>query len=360
MILLGSTGSIGVNALAIIREFGLGVEVLVAGHNIPLLASQIAEFRPKIVVVATQEGKTALGTIDAKVLVGEEGICEAITLAKGRLVINALVGYLGLRPTLTAIALGKKVALANKESLVTAGKFIDASKLTPIDSEHFGLWYLLASHRTPKTMTITASGGAFRDTPLASIEHATVDQALAHPNWRMGRKITIDSATMTNKLFELLEARWLFGDKVRYDALIETKSVIHAMIEFSDGVTTAQLSPTDMRLPIAYALLGELDRPLFPPVDLVTIGSLEFRPITQDRYPVWEVKEPLLANPELGVVVNAVNEIAIEQFFAGKISFGGISRLTLEAFKTFENVHVTSVDDVFRLDHEVRGWAYGH
>ncbi|MEF3191979.1 MAG: 1-deoxy-D-xylulose-5-phosphate reductoisomerase [Campylobacterales bacterium] len=353
MILLGSTGSIGVNTLNIAREFGLSAEVLVAGTNMTLLKEQIEEFHPRIVVVGSHEAAKQLGPIDAKLFIGEEGILEALNLAKGRLVVNALVGYLGLKPTLEAIRLGKKVALANKESLVVAGRFIDMTKITPIDSEHFALWYLLNGRPVSK-MVITASGGPFRDRPLDALHSVSVDEALKHPNWSMGQKITIDSATMTNKLFELLEARWLFGPSITYDAIIEPRSLVHALVEFVDGVTTMQLSVADMRLPIAYAVIGEVEKPLFGHIDLLELQTLSFRPIETARYPIWELKELLLARPELGVVVNAANEVAVEAFLRRQCSFLDISKTTLKAVKAFDDVVVQSLDDVIAIDQEVR------
>ncbi|MDN5076226.1 1-deoxy-D-xylulose-5-phosphate reductoisomerase, partial [Aliarcobacter butzleri] len=255
MILLGSTGSIGVNTLNIARKFNLNIEVLVAGKNIKLLNEQIKEFNPKIVVVADEEDISFVQ--HENVSFGETAILEAIENSSSKTVVNALVGFLGLRPTLKAIECGKKIALANKESLVVAGKFIDQTKLSPIDSEHFGLWYLLQNKKID-SMTITASGGSFRDYPLDKLQNVSIKEALNHPNWSMGNKITIDSATMTNKMFELIEAAWLF-DTRKLDAIIETKSLIHAMINFKDGSTTAHIANASMQLPIAYAILGHCD-----------------------------------------------------------------------------------------------------
>jgi 1-deoxy-D-xylulose-5-phosphate reductoisomerase len=353
MILLGSTGSIGVNTLAVAERFNIRVEALAAGYNIPLLKEQIEKFQPCFVSVATEE--LARQIDHPRVFWGEEGILKLIRASQSAIVVNALVGFLGLRPTVTAIEEGKSVALANKESLVAAGAFIDPKALRPIDSEHFGLWYLL-SGRTPKRMVITASGGAFRDRPIETIENATPEEALNHPNWSMGAKITIDSATMTNKLFELLEARWLYGCE-HVDAVIEPKSVIHAMVEFVDGATTAQMANPDMKLPIAYALMGKVDVPVLDPVDLLSIGSLEFRPIEMARYPIWAIKEDLLAHPKRGVVVNAANEAAIEKFLTGQIPFGGIPRLVIDAYDHFQNREPESLDEVFAIDQEVRRWC---
>jgi len=353
VVVLGSTGSIGVNTLEVARRFNIRVEALVAGNNVELLKKQILEFQPCFVCVASE---SLAKLIDhPRVFWGEDGILEVIRNSSSSIVVNALVGFLGLRPTIEAIKEGKTVALANKESLVAAGAFIDSKHLRPIDSEHFGLWYLL-SGRKPKKMVITASGGAFRDWPLERIENATLEDALKHPNWSMGAKITIDSATMTNKLFELLEAKW-FYDCENVDAVIETKSVIHALIEFADGATTAQMAHPDMKLPIAYALMQKVDTPILEPVNLLEVGSLEFREIDPKRYPVWEIKDDLLKHPKRGVVVNAANEVAVSLFSDGKIRFGQIAKLTISAYDHFNNIDPKSLDEVFEIDLEVRNWC---
>ncbi|WP_300365977.1 1-deoxy-D-xylulose-5-phosphate reductoisomerase [Hydrogenimonas sp.] len=353
MILLGSTGSIGVNTLAVAERFHIRVETLVAGNNIELLTQQILKFQPCYVCVATKE--LARQIDHPRVYWGEEGILEVIRQSGSMIVVNALVGFLGLRPTIVSIEEGKTVALANKESLVAAGAFIHPDHLRPIDSEHFGLWYLL-NGRKPKKMMITASGGAFRDTPIDQIEHATLEEALNHPNWSMGAKITIDSATMTNKLFELLEARWLYGCE-HIDAVIEPKSIVHALVEFSDGATTAQMAHPDMKLPIAYALMQKVDEPILEPVDLLEVGALEFHAISPDRYPIWQIKEDLLKHPKLGVIVNAANEVGIRKFSEGSIPFGRISELTLAAYDRFHDANPQTLDDVFAIDKTVREWC---
>ena len=353
MILLGSTGSIGVNALLIAEQFALNIDTLVAGRNLSLLNEQIKKYSPTCVVVLNHEDVSAIH--HPNVLWGEEGILDAIESSQSNLVINALVGFAGLRPTLKAIECGKRVALANKESLVAAGAFMDISKIQPIDSEHFGLWYLNNSSRPIERMLITASGGAFRDWPIEKIQEATLKDALKHPNWSMGQKITIDSASMMNKMFELLEARWLFGEG-EYDAIIETKSIIHALIDYRDGSTTAHLARANMQLPIAYALMGEIDQKILPSVNLLEVGSLEFREIMTERYPIWEIRKGLLRNPKRGVVVNAANEAAIELFVAGKISFVEISNQVIHAFDRFDE-EPKNIEDVFHIDGEVRRYV---
>lgn len=350
MILLGSTGSIGVNTLEIAKKFALNVEVLVAGRNIDLLNSQIKEHNPKKVIIASKDDIKKVN--HKNIFFGEEAILEAIEDSSSKTVVNALVGFLGLKPTLKAIECGKKIALANKESLVVAGKFIDQKNLSAIDSEHFGLWYLLQDKKID-SMTITASGGSFRDYPLVALKNVSIKEALNHPNWKMGNKITIDSATMTNKMFELIEAAWLFGTK-KLDAVIEPKSLVHALINFKDGSTTAHIANASMQLPISYAILGRVDCEILKPIDLLEISSLEFKKIEESRYPIWSLKDEILNNLDLGVVLNAANEVAVSKFLSGKIGFLDISKISLEAINRFNSLKASNIEDIFEIDKEVR------
>ncbi len=350
IVILGSTGSIGVNTLLIAKRFNFRVEALVAGRNIELLNRQIAEFSPKFVAISDIKDRDKVN--HSNIFIGESGILELLELTISKIIVNALVGYIGLAPTLKSIKLGRKVALANKESLVVAGEFIDMSKIVPIDSEHFGLWYLM-NNRPLSKLYITASGGAFRDWKIEDMREATFKEALNHPNWSMGNKITIDSATMTNKLFELLEAKWLFNT-TNIDAFIEKKSIIHALVEFKDGSTTAHFAGVDMKLPIAFALNSKIEDEILSPVDLLKIGSIEFTPIKEERYPIWEIKEHILNNPHLGIIVNASNEEAIKKFERGKCNFFGMSKIILDSYKRFENIKVKNIDDIIRIDKEIR------
>jgi 1-deoxy-D-xylulose-5-phosphate reductoisomerase len=353
IVLLGSTGSIGVNTLIVAKHYNIQVEALVAGRNLELLNQQIAQHHPKYVAIANESDKAKVN--HPHVFCGAEGILELLELTSSPTVVNALVGYAGLAPTLKAIALGRKVALANKESLVVAGEFIEMSKIVPIDSEHFGLWYLMGERPFSK-LYVTASGGAFRDWKIDDMQKATFSQALNHPNWSMGAKITIDSATMTNKLFELLEAKWLF-DTSNIDAVIEKKSIIHALAEFKDGSTTAHFAGVDMKLPIAFALRGKVEEQILPPVNLLEIGSLEFLPIEASRYPIWEIKQHLLNNPHLGVVVNAANEEAIKKFEKDECDFFGMGKMVLEAYRKFDDVKAKNIEEIIEIDKEVRAYV---
>jgi len=351
MIVLGSTGSIGVNTLEIAKRFNLDIEVMVAGNNIELLNEQLKHFAPRLVIVALEENISKVNHPNVKA--GQLAILEAIEESNSNLVVNALVGFFGLQPTLRAIHCGKKVALANKESLVVAGQFIDTSYITPIDSEHFGLWYIFDTTKPMESLTVTASGGSFRDYPIEKLANVSIKEALNHPNWSMGNKITIDSATMTNKLFELIEARWLF-ETTSCDAIIETKSIIHAMINYKDGSTTAHLANANMQLPISYAIMGEVKEQILKPVDLLELQNLEFKKIETQRYPIWEIKNEVLHNKDLGVVLNAANEIAVSKFLQGEIGFLDIAKKTLSAMNKFHSPTIEYVDDIFELDKEVR------
>ncbi len=353
IVLLGSTGSIGVNTLIIAKRYNIRIEALVAGSNIELLNQQIAEHTPKTVLIANHADKHKVNHPDVRS--GNEAILTLIEESSSPMVVNALVGYTGLAPTLKATSLGKRVALANKESLVVAGEFIDMSLITVIDSEHFGLWYLI-NERPVSKLYITASGGAFRDWEIEKMKDAKFSDALKHPNWSMGNKITIDSATMTNKLFELLEAKWLFGTS-NIEAIIEKNSIIHALCEFKDGSTTAHFAGVDMKLPIAFALQGEVTDEILPPTDLLSMGGLEFLPIKASRYPIWTIKEDILKNPHLGVVVNAANEIAIEKFQKEQCRFFEMSELILDAYEKFSDVKAKNIDEIMQIDNEVRTYA---
>ncbi|CAM3502596.1 1-deoxy-D-xylulose-5-phosphate reductoisomerase [Helicobacter ganmani] len=375
MIILGCSGSIGVNALEIAKRFCLEIEVLGAGKNISLLNKQISEHHPKAIAIAdAQDIPKITPAFQGKIYIGKEGILQAILDSKSKLVLNALIGFLGLEPTLCAIHCGKKVALANKESLVAGGELIDISKIIPIDSEHFSLSYLLGFPKTSRpfrNLYITASGGAFRDMDLNEIPHQNALNALKHPNWQMGKKITIDSATMVNKLFEILEAYWLFGNK-NIDAFIERNSHIHALVEFWDGSVVAHFANANMQLPIAYAIQLGLGLPesflhsfhTNKAIPDSIISQLDFQnknyqlqKIESARYPLWNLKSVLLENPKLGLVLNAANEIAVEAFLQDSISFGTMTQIVQDSMQTFNRIHFKNKEEMIALDQEVRDYT---
>ncbi|GAA9590194.1 1-deoxy-D-xylulose-5-phosphate reductoisomerase [Helicobacter pylori] len=359
MVVLGSTGSIGKNALKIAKKFGVEIEALSCGKNIALINEQIQVFKPKKVAILDPNDLNNLEPLGAKVFVGLEGIDAMIEECVSNLVINAIVGVAGLRASFKSLQTNKKLALANKESLVSAGHLLDISQITPIDSEHFGLWALLQNKvLKPKSLIISASGGAFRDTPLELIPIQNVQNALKHPNWSMGSKITIDSASMVNKLFEILEIYWLFGASLKIDALIERSSIVHALVEFEDNSIIAHLASTDMQLPISYAInpkLASLSASI-KPLDLYALSAIKFEPISMERYILWRYKDLLLENPKLGVVLNASNEVAIEKFLNKEIAFGGLIKTISQALESYAKMpfKLSNLDEVLALDREVR------
>lgn len=353
MIVLGSTGSIGKNALFLAKKHGLKITALACASNFELLNKQILELSPKLVYIADPalankvNHKSVFSGDICEFLVACAGICEA----KNTTLINALVGFAGLRPSKKAQELGFNLALANKESLVAGGAFLDTDKITPIDSEHFGLKFLLDNTiATPSRLIITASGGACLNLSKEQITNLSPEVALKHPNWSMGAKITIDSATMANKLFEVLEAFWLYKIS-QIDALIEATSTVHALVEFSDGSTTAHISKADMKLAIAYAL-GLKER-VISPFDLLAF-SAKFMEIDLEKYPIFSLKNELVKNPKIAVIVNAANDVMVAKFLRGEVAFNEISKNILSTFERFCALKISSFDDVLEIDKKIR------
>lgn len=350
MVVLGSTGSIGKNTLLLAQKFSSQIEAISCKQNYKLLNEQIAKFRPKFVHIYDENLKNFVD--HDRVFVGERGILDMIDSCKSDLVVNALVGFSGFFPSLHTQKLGKKLALANKESLVVGGKFLDTKSINAIDSEHFGLKFLLKERPRIAKLIITASGGAFYNTPLSELKNVSAKEALKHPNWSMGAKITTDSATMTNKLFEILEAYWLYGVK-NIDAFIERSSLIHALIEFIDGSTTAHFSKTDMKLAIYHAIFGDRDERILEPVELPNLEAIKFEKINLDKYPVFTLKDEILKNPDLGVVINAANDLSVQAFLDGKCGFLDISRSIFEALNKFGDLKITTTDDILRIHEQI-------
>ena len=363
--ILGCTGSIGTNTLAVIRAFPDRFRVvgLAAGNDAKGLAAQIATFRPKVVSVATAEIRSALaGLVDLsgiEVGIGEQGMTAVATTRDAELVVAAAVGAVGLVPTLAAIQAGKDVALANKETLVMAGEIMTreqkarGTRLLPIDSEHCALHQCLVSRdiSSVSKLWLTASGGPFRTRPASTFSDITVEEALNHPTWRMGRKITIDSATLMNKALEIIEAHWLFGlPASRIDVVVHPQSVVHSMVEFKDGTVLAQLGRTDMRIPIQYALAYPevWDTPL-QPMDLGTAFSLGFEPPDHTRFKSLQLAQAALERGgTTPAAMNAANEVAVQAFLDGEIPFTGITEIVSEVVTNHVSTDATAIETVLR------------
>jgi 1-deoxy-D-xylulose-5-phosphate reductoisomerase len=371
--ILGSTGSIGTNTLDVVRKFSdrFSVTALSVNSSTEVLLKQIKEFKPKFAVIAD---KRAYDNFDkslvpeTNILFGDEGLKTICILDDVDLVVNALVGFAGLKPTIAAINKKKNIALANKETLVVAGEIVlsevnkNQTHLIPIDSEHSALYFLLQKVDMKKVhkLVLTASGGPFRNLKKEDLKNVTVEQALKHPNWDMGAKITIDSATMMNKGFEVIEAYHFFD--VPYssiDVIVHPESIIHSMIETIDGEFYAQLGPTDMRYPIQNALSypDVLSTP-FDRMDLSTISGLTFKKPDWDAFPLlrtaYEVGEKKGTYP---AVLNASNEIAVASFIKKELSFLGIYELIKACLDAHDNKDKPGLEDIFEADKWAREYA---
>jgi len=369
--ILGSTGTIGRNTLDVIRHHQkhFRVTALAAGSNIRLLEEQIREFRPEIVSLERKEDaefiRNRFKKDSLRVTYGLDGVLEIGGNPGNDIVVSAITGINGLKPTLAAVRAGKSVALANKESMVVAGSLLRAearksgARIIPVDSEHSGVLQCLAGEdrRNVKKVTLTASGGPFFRTSLSELRKKTVEEALAHPRWKMGKKVTVDSATLMNKGLELIEARWLFDFKPgELDVLIHPQSIVHALVEMRDGSVLAQLSPTDMKIPIQFALTyPEREDAVLPPLDLARIGALEFYPVEAKRYPLirlatWALRE----GGSAAVALNAANEVAVEAFLARRIGFLAISDVIHRAVDGHEQRTVRTLDNILDVDRLMR------
>ena len=371
---LGSTGSIGVNTLDIIRQFPERFEVvsLSAGLNTQLLRQQILEFRPKIVSVLNKELADALkkdiGSVPVEIVHGIEGLIKVATPPEVDQVVSAIVGAVGLIPTLSAIKTGKTIALANKESLVMAGKIVIAEakrnrvQILPIDSEHSAIFQSLLGHQKEEIerLILTASGGPFLNLPRAKLHEVTVKDALNHPNWEMGKKITIDSASLMNKGLEVIEAHWLFDMPVERIAVqIHPQSVIHSMVEYRDGSVIAQMGIADMRVPISYALSFPQRLPLsLPRLDLFQKGGLTFMTPDFERYPCLKLAYQSIEMGEtMPAILNAANEVSVNAFIEGTIRFTDIPILIQRVMEDHEVKSVHTIEDILKADHWARDRA---
>lgn len=374
---LGSTGSIGTNTLDVVRRNRHAYQVygLVAGRNVETLVSQIVEFSPKVAVVATSEGVahlssrlTGLGFSKRQwpeLLWGNAARVQAATAAEVDTVVSAIVGVAGLEATYEAARRGKRIGLANKEALVSGGSLLmgavaeHRAELLPIDSEHNGVHQCLrAGNRGEVTkLILTASGGPFRDTPREALARVTPEQALNHPTWRMGNRITIDSATLMNKGFEVIEACWLFGfAPSQVQVVVHPQSSVHAMIEYSDGSVLAQISATDMRMPIQYALTypDRCEAPV-PKIDWNQARRWEFLPPDTQRFPLLQLAyECQEAGGSATCTLNAADEVAVEAFLQERIGFLAISEVVRETLTRVPIRTARTVDEVLGIDGESR------
>jgi 1-deoxy-D-xylulose-5-phosphate reductoisomerase len=369
--ILGSTGSIGQNVLRVVEAFPgrFSVEALAAGSNVEVLASQVARHRPKLVSVKDQAALDALAKLvdlsGVRAVAGASGMVEASTHAAARMVVASAVGAVGLVPTYRALEAGKDVALANKETLVMAGELMLAraretgARMLPIDSEHCALHQCLEGRepRDVRRLLLTASGGPFRNRPRESFLGITREEALAHPTWRMGPKITIDSATLMNKGLEVIEARWLFGvEAARIEVLIHPQSVVHSMVELVDGTVLAQLGVTDMRVPIQYALSHPEKWPApIAGMDFTRRLELEFEPPDHERFPCLKLAYRALdAGGTAPAALNAANEEAVAAFLDGKAPFLAIPETIQEVLESEPRAPAATLEGVLEADRRAR------
>jgi len=368
--LLGSTGSIGKSTLEVVTQHPEKFQVvaLAAGENIELLAEQIRIFKPKVVSVGNERSipilRKRLGDSATEIVWGEEGLLQVAAYPEADFVMTAIVGSVGVAPTLAAIEAGKTIGLANKETLVSAGHLVmKAAKekgvaIIPVDSEHSAIFQCLQGERREDVskIIITASGGSFRQRTRAELQNVTVTDALQHPNWNMGAKITIDSATMMNKGFEVIEAHWLFGlPYEQIECVLHYESIIHSMVEYKDRAVMAQLGTPDMKVPIQYALSypGRMSL-MTEPLDLLKIGTLHFAPMDVQRYPLLRLAyECGKQGGTLPTVLNAANEVAVSRFLRGEIRFLTIEEIVERVCEQHDNTSNPSLEMIQAAD----AWA---
>ncbi|NLI35237.1 MAG: 1-deoxy-D-xylulose-5-phosphate reductoisomerase [Bacteroidales bacterium] len=372
--ILGATGSIGTQALDVIEHHAdlYEVRVLTANNQVDLLVQQARRFMPDVVVIANEEKyevvKDALSDLPIKVYAGAEALCEVVEMDTVDMVLTAMVGYAGLRPTIHAIKAHKVIALANKETLVVAGELIERlateykSAIIPVDSEHSAIFQCLAGEvgNEIEKILLTASGGPFRTFSKQQLQSVTSVQALKHPNWKMGAKVTVDSASMMNKGFEMMEAKWLFGvDPEQIEVLVHPQSIVHSMVQFKDGAVKAQLGVPDMRLPIQYAfsypdrIISDIGR-----IDFSVCQSLTFEhPDTERFHNLALAFEAMKRGGNMPCVVNAVNEIAVMAFLRDEISFLGMSDLIEKMMSRAAFIKQPTYEDYVATDSEVRCMA---
>jgi len=368
--ILGSTGSIGKNALRVVEALGESFEIfaLSAHNNIDILAAQVKHFKPKVVCISNESKlkslKQAIGGIDVEILSGPSGLVEISKINEIDIVLMSVVGAAGLQAILAAAQKGKRLAIANKEPLVIAGKLLieaakkSGSEILPIDSEHSAIFQSMQAGNADEVnkIILTASGGPFRDASKKQMDEATIEQALAHPTWQMGPKITVDSATMMNKALEVIEAHWLFGAAVeKIEVLIHPESVIHSMVEFIDGSVIAQMGRPDMCLPIQYALTyPDRVKGISEHLRLDELGRLNFHKPDFDKFRLLKIGfEVARTGGTAAAVFNAANESAVEHFLAGRIRLGKIAELIEHCLDKHEVITNAALDELLEAD----SWA---
>lgn len=368
--ILGSTGSIGTQTLEVVRvnKDKLIVEVITSNTNAKLLIEQAKEFKPNAVVIADEtkykEVKTALEHTDTKVFAGEDALAQIVQTSSIDTVVAAIVGYAGLRPTMEAIKAKKHIALANKETLVVAGELIqelckqNAVSLTPIDSEHSAIFQCLVGEpEEVEKIILTASGGPFRNKTLEELKKVTPKQAQKHPNWNMGAKISIDSATMMNKGLEIIEAKWLFGlENNQIEIVVHPQSIIHSMVQFSDSSIKAQLGIPDMKVPIQYALsFPERWHSDFPRLDFTKYPQLTFEKPDFQKFGCLNLAfSALEKGGNIPAIINAANEVVVDAFLKGKIQFLQIPKIIEKASQNINFINKPTYDDYVNTDKETR------
>lgn len=370
--ILGSTGSIGEQTLDMVRAHGdrLSVVALAAGQNGARLAEQAAEFGVELLALANESAASDLSVAGARLFSGREGICELIRAADADLVIGAISGVAGLEPLMVALEAGVDCALANKEPLVAAGSLVTAAarhsgaKLLPIDSEISAIFQCLRGERSSEVerVLLTASGGPFSGLSEGELQRVTPERALDHPTWRMGRKVTIDSATLANKGFEVFEVHWMFGVDVReIEVIVHHQSIIHSMVQFQDGSVIAQMGPPDMRIPIQFAIFyPDRVRNDLPRMSLPEIGSLTFAEPDTRRFPCLRLAfSAARAGRSYPAVLNAADEVAVEAFLDGRIAFMRIPELIERALEEHQAFEIDTLGDVEEADAWARGYVSG-
>ena len=367
--ILGSTGSIGTQALQVIEEHPELYEAyaLTANNQVELLAQQARKFMPAAVVIANEakylQLKEMLADLPIQVYAGADALCEIVEAKPIDVVLASMVGYAGLRPTMNAIKAGKAIALANKETLVVAGELINAlaqqyhTPILPVDSEHSAIFQCLEPNNVLEKVILTASGGPFRTFTMEQLQHVTKEQALKHPNWDMGAKITIDSATMMNKGFEVIEAKWLFGVRPeQIEVVVHPQSVIHSMVQYEDGAVKAQLGMPDMRLPIQYAFsYPQRIKASFDRLDFSTMKELTFEQPDTTRFRCLALAyEALNQGGNMACIVNAANEVVVSAFLHDRISFLRMSEVIEQTMGKVPFIQTPTYEDYVATDAEAR------